>query len=432
MERAQKRLKLTILLIFTVSLLICVSAGYFALPKVAADREASPEIVTATIIQSRYTKGLQDMIEKLRAEENIEIQCQIIPDNQTMELMRMRAAANKMTDIVDFNFPNAYGWIDAERYFEDLSGEEWASRLLASENVEKNGRIYAFPFQSLQGVHGVIYNKQIFEEAGIKDFPKNEEEFLTVCEQIREDTDAVPVTISQEPWVTQIIAADLISKNLGEHGEETAGKLKAGQVKWNEIPELAPALDFYFSLFRKGYVNEDYYSASYQNCIEQIGQGKAAMHINGNFFVDAVKSRYPDASVGMFFMPGSGGNLTGIKSSVGFALSKTSEKKDTVKRIFELWSTADYGNLYFKDSPGFPAFSGIDGGTLPEYLESIRVEYINRGKVGKDFFAMFDAETECFENTLFLYLAEYAYDKRIGGKEVLEQFQQDYEAYKSR
>lgn len=172
MERAQKRLKLTILLIFTVSLLICVSAGYFALPKVAADREASPEIVTATIIQSRYTKGLQDMIEKLRAEENIEIQCQIIPDNQTMELMRMRAAANKMTDIVDFNFPNAYGWIDAERYFEDLSGEEWASRLLASENVEKMEGFMRFPFSPFRAFMGLSIISRFLKRRELRIFRK--------------------------------------------------------------------------------------------------------------------------------------------------------------------------------------------------------------------------------------------------------------------
>ena len=432
MERAQKRLKYAIILIFMVSLLICFSVGYFAMLGVEVAREEAPEVVTATIIQSRYTKGLQDMIEKLREEENIEIQCQIIPDNQAMELIRMRAAANKLTDIVDFNLPNAYGWIDVERYFEELSGEEWVPSLIASENVEKDGSIYAFPFQSLQGVHGIIYNKRIFEEAGIREFPQTEEEFFSVCEQIRESTDAAPITISQEPWVTQIIAADLMSKKLGERGEETAKMLKENKVEWSAVPELVSALDFYFSLFRKGYVNEDYYSASYQNCIEQIGQGKAAMHINGNFFADAVKSRYPNEEIGMFFMPGDSGRLTGNKSSVGFALSKTSEKKAVVRRIFELWATAEYGNLYFEDSPGFPAFVGIDGGRLPNYLEDVRVEYINTGKVDKDFFAMFLTETECFENTLFLYLSNYAYDEEVGGKEVLEQFQRDFMAYQNR
>ena len=77
--------------------------------------------------------------------------------------------------------------------------------------------------------------------------------------------------------------------------------------------------------------------------------------------------------------------------SVGFALSNTSKKKDVVKKIFRLWSTPEYADLYFRDTPGFPAFDDVDGGSTPYYLADMKEKYIDSDMVSGDFLSKFDS-----------------------------------------
>mgnify|MGYP000619914324 CR=1 FL=1 len=39
-------------------------------------------------------------------------------------------------------------------------------------------------------------------------------------------------------------------------------------------------------------------------------------------------------------------------------------KLDTIKKVFDLWSTPEYGDLYFQSRPGFPNIEGIDGNDM--------------------------------------------------------------------
>ena len=51
--------------------------------------------------------------------------------------------------------------------------------------------------------------------------------------------------------------------------------------------------------------------------------------------------------------------------TIGFAASKDSKNLDTVKEIFDLWSTPEYADLWFEGNAGFPAFDGVNGGEVP-------------------------------------------------------------------
>ena len=62
-------------------------------------------VVTALIQQSRNFEGLQKMIQKLEEEENIKIDAQIVPDDESLNMIKMKLNSGECPDIIDYNVP---------------------------------------------------------------------------------------------------------------------------------------------------------------------------------------------------------------------------------------------------------------------------------------------------------------------------------------
>ena len=334
-------------------------------------------VVTALIQQSRNFEGLQKMIQKLEEEENIKIDAQIVPDDESLNMIKMKLNSGECPDIIDYNVPAVYDIIDPASNFADMTGEAWTDRLIIPGNVTaKDGKIYGFPFLSVPGLHGFIYNKDVFDKAGVE-VPATWDELLAACEKIKE-SGTTPIFMPKDTWVPQILMTDNFAKILGADGcKDFADKILKNETKWSDVPEFAEVLDKYLELYQKGYVNSNFASATYDDAIAAVADGTAAMHFNGDFFATSVLEANPEAQIGMFpiSMKEGADVITENMSSAGFVAYKNSENLDVVKKIFDLWSTPEYANLYFADRPAFPAFQGVDGGKVPDYLAEIN-EYI--------------------------------------------------------
>ena len=56
---------------------------------------------------------------------------------------------------------------------------------------EYGGEVYGIP--STGNASGIVYNKKVFEQAGITELPKTPEEFLDGLQKIKDSTDAIPM-----------------------------------------------------------------------------------------------------------------------------------------------------------------------------------------------------------------------------------------------
>lgn len=76
-------------------------------------------------------------------------------------------------------------------FFEPLGSEdELLETYLFADEYSYEGTTYGLPVQV--NTYGAVYNKAVFEEAGITDVPTTPEEFLDAMHQIKENTDAIP------------------------------------------------------------------------------------------------------------------------------------------------------------------------------------------------------------------------------------------------
>ena len=388
-------------------------------------------VVTALIQQSRNFEGLQKMIQKLEEEENIKIDAQIVPDDESLNMIKMKLNSGECPDIIDYNVPAVYDIIDPASNFADMTGEAWTDRLVIPGNVTaKDGKIYGFPFLSVPGLHGFIYNKDVFDKAGVE-VPATWDELLASCEKIKE-SGTTPIFMPKDTWVPQILMTDNFAKILGADGcKDFADKILKNETKWSDVPEFAEVLDKYLELYQKGYVNSNFASATYDDAIAAVADGTAAMHFNGDFFATSVLEANPEAQIGMFpiSMKEGADVITENMSSAGFVAYKNSENLDVVKKIFDLWSTPEYANLYFADRPAFPAFQGVDGGKVPDYLAEINENYIKEGKAIPEFNYYVMTLNPLFESSLYVYYVDAPAKGTMDGKAVMEKFQKDYEQY---
>lgn len=401
----------------------------------AAENKKSDEKVTisAMIQQSRYYDGLQAMIEKLEKEENIVVDVQVVPDAESLNMIKMKLNSGEAPDIIDYNIPAVYDIVDPASNFADLSDEEWVDSLLIPDNVKNkdDGKIYGFPFLSVPGTHGFIYNEDVFEKAGITEVPETWDELLNVCQTLK-DAGITPIYMPKDSWVPQVLMTDNFAKALGvEKAQEYADKLMNNEMKWTDIPEMAEIIDKYLELYEKGYVNDNFTSATYDDAIASVADGSAAMHFNGDFFAASVLEANPDANVGMFAISMKDGVdvVTENMSSPGFVVYKGAENMDTVKKVLNLWSTPEYADLYFEDRPGFPAFKDVNGGELPKYLQDINEKFIQTGKVIPEWnFYVMDLNALC-ESSLYVYYVDAPAKGDRDGAAIMEQFQKDFEQY---
>lgn len=388
-------------------------------------------VVTALIQQSRNFEGLQKMIQKLEEEENIKIDAQIVPDDESLNMIKMKLNSGECPDIIDYNVPAVYDIIDPASNFADMTGEAWTDRLIIPGNVTaKDGKIYGFPFLSVPGLHGFIYNKDVFDKAGVE-VPATWDELLAACEKIKE-SGTTPIFMPKDTWVPQILMTDNFAKILGADGcKDFADKILKNETKWSDVPEFAEVLDKYLELYQKGYVNSNFASATYDDAIAAVADGTAAMHFNGDFFATSVLEANPEAQIGMLpiSMKEGADVITENMSSAGFVAYKNSENLDVVKKIFDLWSTPEYANLYFADRPAFPAFQGVDGGKVPDYLAEINENYIKEGKAIPEFNYYVMTLNPLFESSLYVYYVDAPAKGTMDGKAVMEKFQKDYEQY---
>jgi raffinose/stachyose/melibiose transport system substrate-binding protein len=195
---------------------------------------------------------------------------------------------------------------------------------------------------------------------------------------------------------------------------------------------MAQVIDHWLSLFSKGYTNSDFASASYDNTIESVGTGKAAMHFNGDFFAASVHEAYPNTKLGIFplSMPTAIEDcISANTASVGFVANKNSKNIDAIKKVFQLWSTPAYANLYFATRFGFPAFKGVDGGNVPDYIVNLNNNYIKPGKVRTEFNDFLGIDKNPAMDYLWVEYINAANRGNITGAQILQNYQPRHEQY---
>lgn len=400
--------------------------------KLTAKADGETTKISFLTSQGKFKESYRTMAEAIKEDHNIEVEFQVVPDNEYYSLLKVKLSTSEVPDIFEYNFPTQNEEIGAAQYCEDLSNEEWVSRLVNPELIKdpNDGKIYALPKESSSGFLGIYYNKEILEQAGITDpHPTTFQEVLDICETVKTNVEGVtPLYMTNnDTWTTQIFMSCGYPVAL-ENPEETFDKLLKNELKWTEVPEFKQILDDYMKFWENGYVNEDCMSVGYDTAAEAIGTGKAAMYLSTEGFASDMAAKYPDCELGSFAIPYNDKDQLAIGAYVqGLFVPSAGKQVDKAKEFLKIWSDPKYQNLYYEENPGFSAFDDVDGGDVPESITHLVETYVDAQNYT---YQLNDVMAIC--SPIWPDLWNY-YGEMVGGvktsEEVLETWQKEYEDF---
>lgn len=223
---------------------------------------------------------------------------------------------------------------------------EWSGDFVdgAFDDFKVDDQIYGVPVK-MAAVHTIYYNKEIFEEAGIQQFPSTWEDFKKAIMMLKE-AGYTPIGMGNRSSVP--VGSTLFS-TLADRvtGTDWFNGLKNGENQFTD-PEFIQALETLKELVDLQAFNPDI------NSIDE-GQGEslfynkeAAMHISGSWFLPRLVNEAPEdivANTGMAFFPaieGGKGDAHAVAGGGGWSYAINSQltgaKKEAAVELIKVLS----------------------------------------------------------------------------------------------
>jgi ABC-type sugar transport system, periplasmic component len=380
--------------------------------------------------QGKYSDQYKTMADAIEKDYGCHVEFQVVPDDDYQSLLKVKLSTSEAPDVFEYNYPTQNADIGAAEYCEDLSNEAWVSRLVNPDLIKdaNDGKFYALPKESSSAYMAVYYNKKVLESCGIKDpHPTTYDEFLSILQAVKEKGKGVIpfYETNADTWTTQIFMTAGYPVALGDKAKTTFDSLLANKTKWTDVPEFQDVLQKYLDLNKKGYVNKDNLSVGYDTAAEMLGTGKVATYLTIEQCAADVIAKYPDCQLGSFVIPFGNNDVMATGAYVqGLFVPKAGKQVDVAKAFLNVWSMSKYQNMYYATKPGFSAFNDVDGGKVPECVQSLVDNYI---KTGKYVFQLNDQMPQC--STIWTDLWNYYVEAVSGQKsaaDVFKTFQKQY------
>lgn len=253
-------------------------------------------------------------------------------DEYRQNLKRLNVTDKLPAIITDLRMlPSFYQMMIEDERIEDLSpyileDDEWMSMIepvVLDSFRESDGKIYLAPLSTAAfSCSGVFWNEELFEKAGIDEFPETWEEFWNVCERL-ESYEITPLALHTEgtAWAAMLLATAELSDT--PEGAEFMKEIFPESYQNESGLHMAETLKRLFSYTTKDAIGQNF-DVSYENFFS----GKAAMIPNGYWMIDQIPEGEWEEKVR--FSPFPGNKL--VSSPETFGWSIVSGYSDEVKK----------------------------------------------------------------------------------------------------
>lgn len=358
------------------------SAGGGSASEESADGEsdAGGDGVTLQLLQFKEDQAaiVKAMVEDFNSQsDGITVEATILGDDFSAT-RQARFAGGEGPDLFFVEgYSDAQTWLE---YLTDLSDEEWVEDLAANtvDGVTFDGKIYGFPI-GLEG-YGFVYNKDLFEQAGITELPRTLTELKEVDEKLKENGIQASCDAMAEWWFT---GQHLLSIPFGtiEDPQGFAEAVTAGEKTIADNPYMDGFFDImdYMTGYGEG---ADSVGMDYNASIAKFAAGETAMMMTGNWAEVSITTANPDINVGIFAVPMSDDAADArIATNVSayYAVNNQSEYVEEAKEFLN-WMHDHYQEYFVDQLNLIPAFTE---GIATDNLGMIAGEisgYVNEGK----------------------------------------------------
>ncbi len=239
-----------------------------------------------------------------------------------------------------------------------------------------DGQCYGVPMWG--NAQGVVYNKAVFEQAGITELPKTPDEFIADLQLIKDNTDAIPLyTNYAAGWTMGAWDAYL---GVVSDGDDTFINQKFAHMAnpFEDHGDGTGAYALYKILYdavAAGLIEDDYTTTDWEGCKGMINNGEIGAMVLGSWaFIQMVQAGDHGDDIGYMPFPitvdGTQYVLAGGDYNYGINVNATDDNK-IASLVFVKWLTEESGwnimeGCYTTSKSGEnpDMYSAFDGCTL--------------------------------------------------------------------
>lgn len=320
----------------------------------AEDSKGSGEEITLTVFDA-HAYGLDEyaeMVAKFEEEHpGVKIEVQHAA-NDSKTLLQARINSGDIPDVFDVESGTA-----AQAYYEyayDWTNDTDVTNLFHEDALatgkDADGKIMSLPW-TYENM-GLIYNKDLFEKAGITELPTTIDELEAACIKLDEAGITAFSLASQMNWVLgQLTTHFMMDKSIDATG--VADAVKSGDLKFEDMPNFK-------NLFRLLDLSVKYgpskpLEVDWEISENMIANNEAAIIHMGDWCQSTLDSFNPDANLAFLPVPvGDKADDTTLLSSCNwtYIVNKDSKNLDLAKEYAEYILTSEMGQYWMCEGVG--------------------------------------------------------------------------------
>ena len=255
----------------------------------------------------------------------------------------------------------------------DLTDEPFMANLsqFNKDTYGKDGRSYGASISSWGG--GIIYNQKLLDKAGVKEFPKSWDEFLTLSSKLKdqgvkypflESVQAMPIVVVAFVGAENAATGGTLDNQIFDGSSSFAATWTQPLTVWNE-------------LYSRGLAPKDGVGLTGDQVRDEFTAGRAAMIPAGPWEVSPIRKGNPDLDFEMAPVPGMSGPqpyLAGA-ASPGFAINAKAKNPEAAKKFIAFLTDAKTVAMYNKATDAITTtadFTPVIDKSLTPIVEPVR------------------------------------------------------------
>ena len=286
----------------------------------------------------------------------------------------------------------------------DLSAEPWAKDLIPTSKVPAtvDGKLYGMPM-NVEG-YGLIYNKALFEKAGITEEPKTLPQLKAAVDKLKA-AKITPFEATNEWWSMGIHMVNVALAHQADP-KQFIEDLKAGKQTIKGNPIFIQWLDMVDLIFSNA--QKDKMTTDYATQVADFASGKAAMMMQGNWTQGDIDKIDPALQLGVLPLPindAEGTILVGVPNN--YIVNSKSAHPEEAKAFLTWLVQSETGKKYLtKEFKFIPALTNIETKAEDIGQVAVAVQEKSSTALGWNWDMFPDGVTQGFGAAMQEYLGE--------------------------
>lgn len=253
--------------------------------------------------------------------------------------------------------------------------EELSEKYNFVDNWMWDGLSYGMP--STGNAQGIVYNKKVFEQAGITELPKTPDEFIAALQAIKDNTDAIPLYTNYAAGWTMGAWDAYIGASANGTGDYTNQIMVHEKDPFSDRGDGTGPYAVYKILYDAAalhLIEDDYTTTDWEGCKGMINQGQIGCMVLGSWAYPQMVEAGPNGDdIGYMSFPITvdGKQYASGGADYSFAISRDiSEDEQIASMLFIKYFTEMSGFAYSESGvpidksgeypPVYAAFDGIE------------------------------------------------------------------------